>query len=136
MSAPVEPYNIPVAEGVETWEEHGLEVRWVAYEHRLEFRVRSYAETLPSGSSIWRREYMTEDENGVILPAPDFDKADRFIDGTIKWDGCAHVEFGDERGYLHLCDMEGIRFVLRSLYDLAIAKVPAFDPLPVDWSKS
>lgn len=27
---------------------------------------------------------------------------DVYLKGTIKWDGCSHLHFGDE-GYLHLC---------------------------------
>lgn len=30
------------------------------------------------------------------------EKANVFIHGTVKWDGCSHVYFGDE-GYIHLC---------------------------------
>lgn len=26
-----------------------------------------------------------------------------YISGTIKWDGCSHIVFGDKDGYLHLC---------------------------------
>ncbi len=29
--------------------------------------------------------------------------AERFISGQVKWDGCSHINFGDEHGYLHLC---------------------------------
>jgi hypothetical protein len=29
-------------------------------------------------------------------------KANKYINGTVKWDGCSHVYFGDE-GYIHLC---------------------------------
>jgi len=25
-----------------------------------------------------------------------------YLKGTIKWDGCSHINFGDE-GYIHLC---------------------------------
>jgi hypothetical protein len=26
-----------------------------------------------------------------------------YLKGTIKWDGCSHIWFGDENNYLHLC---------------------------------
>lgn len=35
----------------------------------------------------------------------DITKANKYIHGTIKWDGCSHVYFGDE-GYIHLCGPE------------------------------
>lgn len=25
-----------------------------------------------------------------------------YLEGTIKWDGCSHITFGDE-GYIHMC---------------------------------
>ena len=101
--------------------------------------MRRYAETLPNGSSIWRREYFAEDVSGTDLPQPDFEKGGRFIDGTIKWDGCAHLNFGDEDGYIHVCGEDtaaAVRFVLASVFDLARIHVRAYDPLPFDWSKS
>lgn len=29
--------------------------------------------------------------------------AEHYIAGSVKWDGCSHLNFGDTRGYLHLC---------------------------------
>ena len=29
--------------------------------------------------------------------------AQTLIDGHIKWDGCSHVTFGDDEGYIHMC---------------------------------
>lgn len=33
-------------------------------------------------------------------------KAERYIGGTVKWDGCSHVYFGRSDGYLHICGVE------------------------------
>lgn len=38
-----------------------------------------------------------EGENGIPC-----DK-EVVIRGVVKWDGCSHVNFGDEEGYIHLC---------------------------------
>lgn len=38
----------------------------------------------------------------------DIDEADAAVAGWVKWDGCSHLIFGEERqGYLHLCGIEG-----------------------------
>lgn len=37
-----------------------------------------------------------------------FDEAERYVDGFVKWDGCAHYYFGDDNGYLHLCGPESV----------------------------
>lgn len=31
------------------------------------------------------------------------DEAQTLFRGTIKWDACSHVYFGNEDGYIHLC---------------------------------
>lgn len=33
----------------------------------------------------------------------DINEADLVLKGCIKWDGCSHINFGDESGYIHLC---------------------------------
>lgn len=33
---------------------------------------------------------------------PDIKKANTYMTGRVKWDGCSHYYFGDE-GYIHLC---------------------------------
>lgn len=36
-----------------------------------------------------------------------FTKAQPLIEGTVKWDGCSHYNFGNE-GYIHLCGKDYI----------------------------
>lgn len=36
-------------------------------------------------------------------------QAEPFIRGSVKWDGCSNLHFGDDDGYLHLCGPEGIQ---------------------------
>lgn len=50
----------------------------------------------------------------------DFNDAERYIDGMVKWDGCSHYNFGDENGYLHLCgaaDIEKLGNVVETIYE-------------------
>jgi hypothetical protein len=53
-----------------------------------------------------------------------------FVKGTIKWDGCSHIYFGDEDGYLHLCGhkyFEDMKKVLDAVWKKAEQEVTNFD---------
>lgn len=41
--------------------------------------------------------------------------ADRYIEGYVKFDGCSHVFFGRDDGYLHLCGVEAVNKLARVL---------------------
>lgn len=48
----------------------------------------------------------------------DINKANKYIHGTVKWDGCSHVYFGDE-GYIHMCggnEFKRIGAILEKVY--------------------
>lgn len=52
-----------------------------------------------------------------------------YIKGTIKWDGCSHLNFGDE-GYLHLCGKSYFVKhckVITALYELAEKTIKQYD---------
>ncbi len=47
-------------------------------------------------------------------------EAERYFEGSVKWDGCSHVNFGDENGYLHLCGgahFQKLAATLESVYE-------------------
>lgn len=50
----------------------------------------------------------------------DLEKANTFIRGSVKWDGCSHFYFGDkESGYIHLCgddDIKKISSLIKKIY--------------------
>lgn len=58
-------------------------------------------------------EWMYKDDNGFCYELKngnssndvtyDLEKAQTLFCGTIKWDACSHVTFGDNDGYIHLC---------------------------------
>jgi hypothetical protein len=106
-----EPWDVVVAEGEFHRDEWGATMRWKAYSHRLEFDVREGTRQL-DGSVCYSLE------------------AENFVRGSIKWDGCSHVWFGDDDGYLHLCGGFYIRAlgeILREAFALAGANVPEWD---------
>lgn len=50
----------------------------------------------------------------------DTDKANKYIHGTITWDGCSHIYFGSEEGYIHLCgsrNFKNISDLLLKIYN-------------------
>lgn len=58
----------------------------------------------------------------------DITKANPYINGSVKWDGCSHVYFGEE-GYIHLCgssDFIRIGEILKSIYQDCY-KIGGFD---------
>jgi hypothetical protein len=57
-------------------------------------------------------------------------EAEPYVRGTIKWDGCSHVYFGDEDGYLHLCgrrSFDDLRALLDRAWAVAASEMPQFD---------
>lgn len=57
----------------------------------------------------------------------DLDKAEKFFNGHIKWDGCSHNYFGDKGGYYHGCsrdDVLRIGKVLEVVWERAVEALP------------
>ena len=99
----------------------GVEVRYEVTSHRLDFTAHQGIEQ--EDGSMW---YSTDIEDGTA----EFEKATRFIEGFIKWDGCSHCWFGDDEGYLHLCgakDLASVGWVLHEMFRIASAEMPYFD---------
>ncbi len=49
----------------------------------------------------------------------DIEKANTYIAGTVKWDGCSHFNFGDADGYIHLCgkfSMKNLQEIIEKVY--------------------
>src|SRR5690242_15475325 len=82
--------------------EHGVTVRYEVYEGYVEFFAAEVTgvgvHPDPGVKYYWRKGATSSEDNTT-----DFNNAERYIDGTVKWDGCSHFNFGDNTGYLHLC---------------------------------
>jgi len=55
---------------------------------------------------------------------------EHYLKGYIKWDGCSHIWFGDENGYLHLCGktyFERHKQVIDAIWDVCSKKIKGFD---------
>ena len=115
-----------MSEGTAGWaEDHSdqfhLTLRWAVEDYHLDFKVRCGCRQ-PDGSILYLND-------GCQL-ASGFDDAERFVDGCIKWDGCSHLYFGDDDGYLHLCGglaFRGLEWALRKVWAEAETRMPKFD---------
>jgi hypothetical protein len=84
-------------------------------------RISGFAE---SGAHV----YAKDDERGCSGVTDDFDDANVFLSGRIKWDGCADMKFDEqETVMLHFCgrnDVANLGALLPRLYDLAAELMP------------
>ena len=83
----------------------------VIYENK-EYAVDFTCYEVTGTDSEGKRIYQPLNGNGGDF-TDDISKAEVFFKGYIKWDGCSHVFFGDEQGYLHLCG----KFSIKQLSD-------------------
>jgi len=63
-------------------------------------------------------------ENNEVLDT------EHYLKGYIKWDGCSHIWFGDEDGYLHLCGktcFEKHIQVINAIWDVCSKKIKRWD---------
>ena len=61
-------------------------------------------------------------------PTDNFEKAETFLEGTVKWDGCSNFEFSAQKNaMLHCCskdDVVAIGTLLGRIYDCAARLIP------------
>lgn len=66
--------------------------------------------------------------DNCCTPTPDLGKAQVYLHGSVKWDGCSNWHFDDqESAMLHFCDREALGNVgalLQRLYDWAGELIP------------
>lgn len=60
------------------------------------------------------REYKKKDATSSEEVTTKTEEAQPLIHGSIKWDACSHVHFGDE-GYVHLCGKESFEQISEAL---------------------
>jgi hypothetical protein len=95
--------------------------RYRVFSHYFEFNAKQYTPQ-PDGSDVFYAEN--------AFPS-NFDEGERFVDGSVKWDGCSHYNFGDENGYIHLCgagNFNALAWVLKETFLTASREIPHFAP--------
>lgn len=118
----------PIKTGEHHWREYDATVRWEAYDVYLDFKVREG--TRQDDGSVC---YSYFNADGGPEWTDDFEHGERYVDGSVKWDGCSHLNFGDGEdnpGYLHLCGarcFRNLNAILREVFLIAAREVPRFD---------
>ncbi len=77
----------------------------------------TYVDFTVYGVTSWRG-----DDNSVL-------EKEHYLKGTVKWDGCSHIYFGDS-GYIHLCGkgcFENHNKVMTALWDICSKKIKNWD---------
>jgi hypothetical protein len=92
--------------------------------HCLYFEVYKVIGSEASGKRVYNREgYQSSPD-----PVNDRDNAQKFIDGSIKWDGCANFTIEDEP--IHFCgpdDAESFGKILPTIYRLGSDLIPSWE---------
>lgn len=113
----------PLARRIEDVDDYEIVVTDIQ-SHCLYFVVYKVIGREASGKRVYNREgYQSSPD-----PVNDRDKAQRFIDGSIKWDGCANFTLEDEP--VHFCgphDAESFGKILPTIYRLASELIPSWE---------
>jgi hypothetical protein len=57
-------------------------------------------------------------------------ETEHYLKGYIKWDGCGHIWFGDEDGYMHLCgksNFESLKQVMDAIWEICSKKITGWN---------
>lgn len=70
------------------------------------------------GAPHYELEYSGD---GAASAVSDIDKAETYLTGMVKWDGCSHFYFGgkEKDGYIHLCGKNSVekhRKIIETIY--------------------
>ena len=80
------------------------------------FAVEIVGRGVPDNAPLYTKEGAVASCDHVEDPR----QAERFVAGSVKWDGCSHVRFGDENAYIHMCGREAFKklaTVLPEIYE-------------------
>jgi hypothetical protein len=125
--APTITEDVAPSRRIEHWDDIMYGATFDAHEHYV--NVRAFTIYKMSDGSY---EYQDAEAHSSPSPVADIDKAETFVRGSIKWDGCSNLEFNDDEVMLHFCSKEGamnVGVLLGRLYDVAREMMPG-----ADWS--
>lgn len=94
-------------------------VTYDVYEYRLEVTVYT---AFCYGGEV---SYRNKEDFGH--PTDDVSKAESFLNGHIKWDGCSNWSFHTDKCMAHFCERDelvAVGTLMSRLWDLAKEKVP------------
>jgi hypothetical protein len=113
----------------------GVTIRHRAGPHSFEFETFEHTGTEQNPETgeydVVLYEEATEGP-GLLGGTADIAKAARYVHGFIKWDGCSHLYFGDDDGYLHVCGSRNWVQLTKTL-DAVLALARSALPTLADW---
>lgn len=102
-----------LSELTETDKELGVTILYTVYSHWVDFRAYEIEGhnkdengewTIPRYDFYANEEELTSDPYGIRDKEPEDEIEDgTTICGSVKWDGCSHLHFGNLNGYYHAC---------------------------------
>jgi hypothetical protein len=103
-------------------------------EYMVSVKVEEYAvlfeiskivgEMVPSGALLYESAENRNDST------EDFAESQRFLSGSIKWDGCSNWDWHTDGCLMHFCgrgEAVSIGTLMTKLYDIAADRLPTFD---------
>lgn len=96
--------------------DYGVTVVFTLDAHVAFFAAEIVARSMPDDAPLYTKNGARASCDHVEDPR----QAERFIAGSVKWDGCSHVTFGDEDAYIHMCGREAfdkLATVLPQIYE-------------------
>lgn len=85
--------------------------------HHVKFFAAEIAgRGVPDDAPLYTKKGATVSSDHVEDPR----LAERFVAGSVKWDGCAHLNFGSDDGYVHFCgreDFDKVGSVMPMIYE-------------------
>lgn len=95
-------------------EDYGATVRYHVHQASVEFFAAEVLYLAENCRWYERKGVFSPMDN----PTNDLGEAQRLVEGMVKWDGCAHYNFGDDNGYLHLCGAANVEDLARLLTEI------------------
>jgi hypothetical protein len=108
------PRGVEEVEGkknlVETYPDIEMTVEYFYESHWVDFKAYEIVAEESNAPLYEAKEAKSSEE--MVREIAD---AQTYIRGAVKWDGCSHVYFGDDNGYIHLCGKLHIRKITQTL---------------------
>jgi hypothetical protein len=104
---------------IEHWDDLEVTVMFTTrFEYTVEFNSAEIVATqIVEGDFRADRGWTRRNGQSNLDLVYDPHDAERYISGSVKWDGCQNLYFGDRDGYMHICGPEGAQrmsqFLLR-----------------------
>ncbi len=92
-------------------EEGWVTLKYEIKEYHMEFWVYEVAGKIEGVENFYEKEGAKSSEETTQK----LEEAQTLFQGSVKWDGCSHLSFGDKDGYIHFCGGEQWAVMMRTM---------------------